>query len=485
MTTHLERMPTGIPGLDEVLMGGLIPRRTYLIVGRTGTGKTVLSLQWLLAGQKMGEQGLYISLAEPVDEIAKNVASFGWSVEGLAVRELVPSRASIPVEEEYTVFPPSDVESTSIWNAIYQAVEEVRPSRLVIDSAAQLRALSVDEYQFRKQILTLVKWLNQQGCTTLLIFEPTIAEHETSLTLAVDGVIRLWHEVGEAKLLTLRGLQVDKMRGSDFLSGIHAMRITNQGLVVFPHRIEPPAVSVPASGQVPSGVPELDEMLHGGIEIGTSTIISGPAGVGKTTLAIQFMCQAAQAGLPGIIYSFEEPTQFMRERAARIGLPVEALIGSGQLRFQGLNPMTLYPDEFLKILREAVEQDGRRAVMLDSTRGYHIAMEQFGALNVHLHNMLSYLNHHGITTFLVNEVERLTGELVITEIGVSYIVDNVLLLRYAEVDGRLMHVVSCLKKRLGEFEPDIREFRITRAGLQVGHRLEGLRGVLTGIPERR
>jgi len=485
MTAHLERMPTGIPGLDEVLMGGLIPRRTYLIVGRTGTGKTVLSLQWLLAGQRLGEQGLYISLAEPVDEIAKNVAGFGWSVEGLAVRELVPTQGSSPVREEYTLFPPQEVETVPIWNAIYQAVEDVRPSRLVIDSTAQLRALSVDEYQYRKQVLTLVKWLNQQGCTTLMIFEPTMAEQETSLTLAVDGVIRLWHEVGPAKLVTLRGLQVDKMRGSDFLSGIHAMRITNQGIVVFPHRIELPAASAPASGQIPSGVPELDEMLHGGIEIGTSTIISGPAGVGKTTLAIQFMCQAAQAGLPGIIYSFEESTRFMRERAARIGLPVEALIESGQLRFQGLNPMTLYPDEFLKILREAVEQDGRRAVMLDSTRGYHIAMEQFGALNVHLYNMLSYLNHHGITTFLVNEVERLTGELVITEIGVSYIVDNVLLLRYAEVDGRLIHVVSCLKKRLGDFEPDIREFRITPAGLQVGHRLEGLRGILTGVPERR
>lgn len=483
MSTELERLSTGIPGLDEVLHGGLIPRRTYLIVGRTGTGKTTLSLQWLLEGLRRGEPGLFISLVEPAGELAQNVSSFGWSIEGLAVRELVPTHTSGP-EEEYTVFPPHEVEIPSTWNAIYRAVEEVRPARVAIDSAAQLRALSMDEYRFRKQILMLVNWLNQQGCTTLLLFEPTLAEHETSLTMAVDGVIRLWHEVGPARLITLRGLQVDKLRGSDFMSGIHPMRITNAGIVVFPHRIESSGGSPPTTGQVRSAIPELDQMLHGGIELGTSTVISGPAGVGKTTLALQFVTQAAQAGLPSIVYSFEEPTRSMHRRASQIGMPVEALCESDSLRFRDINPMSLYPDEFLALVRQDVEAEGRRVLVLDSIRGYNIAMEEFGSLVTHMHNMLAYLNRQGVTTFLVNEVEYLTGDLRITEVGVSYLVDNILLLRYAEVDGKLMHVISCLKKRLGHFDPDIREFCITPEGLRVWHRLEGLRGVLSGIPER-
>lgn len=485
MPHYHERLPTGIPGLDTVLMGGLIPGRTYLIVGRPGTGKTILSLQWLFAGQQRGEPGLYLTLAEPAEELAANIACFGWTLKDLAVRELTPIPSLETVGEEYTVFRPEEVESQSVWNAIYQTVQQVNPSRVVIDSIAQLRALSVDEYQFRKQVLVLVNWLNRRGCTTLLLLDPETAELETSIALAVDGVIRLWHEIAPARLITIRGLQVDKMRGSDFLSGVHPFRITSAGIVVYPHVIEQPGEASHEQGHIISGVPELDQMLHGGLEWGTSTIISGPAGVGKTSLSLQFVFQAVKAGLPAVVYSFEEPTGFMRQRAARLGLSIEDDIRSGMLQLYDINPMTMYPDEFLARLREDVERNGRRVVMLDSTRGYNIAMEQFGALNVHLHNMLQYLHQKGVTTFLVNEVERLTGELMITEIGVSYIVDNVLLLRYAEVDGRLMHVVSCLKKRMGDFDPDIREFRITSEGIKVGHRLEGLRGVLTGIPERR
>ena len=485
MSHQVERLPTGVPGLDAVLMGGLIPGRTYLILGRPGTGKTILSLQWLFAGQQRDETGLYLTLAEPADELAANIAGFGWSLENLAVRELTPIPSLETLGEEYTVFRPNEVESRSIWNTIYESVQQVSPKRVVIDSIAQLRALSVDEYQFRKQVLMLVNWLNRRGCTTLLLLDPETAELETSIALAVDGVIRLWHEIAPARLISIRGLQVDKMRGSDFLSGVHPIRITSAGIVVYPHIIEQPSQVPYDLGQIPSGIPELDQMLHGGLEIGTSTIISGPAGVGKTSLALQFISQAVRAGMPAMVYSFEEPTSFMLRRAARLGIPLEDVVQTGLLAFHDINPMTMYPDEFLARLRREVGDNGRRVVLLDSTRGYNIAMEQFGALNVHLHNMLQYLHKEGVTTFLVNEVERLTGELLITEIGVSYIVDNVILLRYAEVDGRLIHVVNCLKKRMGDFDPDIREFLITPEGIRVGYRLEGLRGVLTGVPERR
>ncbi len=484
MSNLAERVPTGIPGLDTILMGGLIPGRTYVLIGKPGTGKTILSLQWLAAGRSRGERGLYITLAEPADQLAANVAGFGWNLEDIDVRELTPI-AVTPVKEEYTIFRADEVESPAVWNAIYEAVEQIHPARLVIDSVASLRVLSVDEYQFRKHMLSLVSWLNHQGCTTLLLLDPETAQEEHSIALTADGVIRLWHEIAPARLITLRGLQVEKFRGSDFLSGVHPLRITSAGVVVFPHIIEPPGHGSFEEGKLPSGIPELDEMLHGGLELGTSTIISGPAGVGKTSLGLQFISQAVRAGMPSVVYSFEEPTVFMRRRAGNLGIPVHEMTPAGLLEFHDINPMTLYPDEFLTLLREDVEVNGRKVVMLDSTRGYNIAMEQFGSLNVHLHNMLQYLHQKGVTVLLINEVERLTGELVITEIGVSYIVDNVILLRYAEVDGRLMHVISCLKKRLGDFESEIREYRITPTGIRVGHRLEGLRGVLTGVPERR
>lgn len=478
-----QRTPTGVPGLDEILHGGLIPRRSYLLVGAAGAGKTVFSIQWLLEGRRHGERLLYITLTEPGSDIKRNMATFGWQLEGIDLLDLTPSGDTDDTGEEYQVFSPSEVEHGAVWQAIYQAVKEKRPQRLVIDSVTQLRYLSTDEYQFRKKILSLVSFLNRSGCTSLLSFETSELERETSVGLAVDGLIRLRAEVSPSHVIGLRSIQVEKFRGSDFISGLHPMRITGEGIRVFPHRIEPIGGKHPTLDLISSGVAQLDELLGGGIESGTTTIISGPSGVGKTTLGIAFLTRAIAQGKRSVLFTFEEAVESLMIRSRGVGVPLDAVLEAGTLKVVRLNPMEQYPDEFLERVRESVEGEGFELVMIDSLRGYQLEMEQFGTPLDHIRNLVHYLNRYGVTSFLINEVEFITGSLRTTELAVSHLADNIILLRYAEYAGQVIKVIACLKKRLGSFQTDLRELHITPQGIQVGEKLAKLRGVLTGIPE--
>lgn len=480
--TPLSKLATGIPGLDEILYGGLSTQCSYLLVGSAGTGKTVFSLQWLRAGNARGEKGLYITLAEPAEKIQQNVAGFGWCLEGLELVDLTVKNGSGGVEAgEYHVFPPSDVENVPVWAGIYDAVKQKRPTRVVIDSLTQVRYLSTDEYQFRKQLLALVTFLDRSGCTSILAFEPTELEREASVALAVDGIMRLRMQVSPNRMVGLRSIQVEKLRGSDFMSGFHPMRIGTDGITVFPHRIEKAAPTQPGKGQLTSGTEALDELLGGGIEEGTTTLITGPAGVGKSTVAARFAAQAATQGRCAKIYAFEESVESLLVRCRGINMDVAPLVDGGKLQIQHVNAMHLYPDEFLEIMRADVER-GCKVVVLDSLRGYTLAMEEFGTPVTHLHNMVTYLNSNGVTTLLVNEVEYITGDLRATELGVSHLADNIILLRYAEYESRVIKVIGCLKKRLGGFQPELRELRIGADGLTVSDKLTFLSGILTGVP---
>ena len=279
----MQHVTTGIPGVDEILNGGFIPERSYLLVGAAGSGKTVFSIQWLLEGRKKGERLLCITLTEPIADIERNMQSFGWEMEGIELLDLTPAGSGETITEDYQVFAPDEVEQIAVWQAIYQAVREKRPQRLVLDSLTQLRYLSPDDYQFRKKILELVNFLNQNGCTSLLSFETSELERETSVALAVDGLIRLRAEISPSRVIGLRSFQIEKFRGSDFISGLHPMRITNSGIHVFPHRIEPIGGLHMAIELLRSGIPQMDDLLGGGLETGTTTIISGPSGVGGGT----------------------------------------------------------------------------------------------------------------------------------------------------------------------------------------------------------
>lgn len=476
------RISTGIQGLDEILHGGFMPDSSYLIVGGPGSGKTILSLQFMLESIKRKARCLYITYAEPEETIRKNAASFGWDLTALAFADLTKHTGHLDTDGEYTVFPPSEVEKEPVWKAIYQAVEEHKPDRLVIDSVTFLRYLSTDEHQYRKQTQKLVNHLSSAKCLSLLLFEPSELEKEISLALAVDGVIALRNEISAGKVTEIRSLEVSKLRGSPFLSGRHPLRITAQGIVVWPHKVEGLKKYDFERIVLESGISELDEMIGGGFMSGTCTLISGPSGVGKSTISMQFLSTAASKGIKGALYTFEEGTPSILSRARALRIPLEDRLEDGSITIREVNALEFYPDEFLQIVREDVQRNNIKLVVLDSLRGYCLAMEEHGNLTANMHNLVNYLRRNRVGILLVNEIEKLTGDLRITDLGVSYLADNVLLIRYAEYNGEVIKVISCLKKRLGDFQPELREFRITTQGIQVGEKLRHLRGVLTGVP---
>lgn len=426
---------------------------------------------------------MYVTLMEPGQQIGRDVHALGWSLEGIQMIDLSPrGLPDAKAGEEYSLFAPSEVEREDVWKGIYDAVERHLPDRLVIDSVTQLRYLSTDEYQFRRHILRLIAWLNERGCTTLLPFEPEASQDERSVELAVDGVLHLKYLISAGLSLGIRTVEVSKLRSSDFVTGRHPFRITPDGLVVYPHRVERTAESGQRHDQVGTGIAELDELLGGGIETGTTTLLSGPTGVGKTTLGMQILSRLP-AGVRGVLLTFEESRDTVLARCRGIGLPVDEAIAAGTLRIQRINPLERYPDELLAMVRGLVEGDGVRYVMLDSLRGYELAMEEFGKPQMHVHNLLAYLGRMGVTTLVVAETDTITGsELTATEIGVSHLADNIILLRYAEHEARLIKVIGCLKKRLGGFQPELRELSVSAQGIRLGGKLDRLRGILSGTP---
>lgn len=480
---QLKKEKTNIPGLDEILHGGLTKGFSYLVSGGTGAGKTILSLQWLLADFTKNDACMYITIAEPASELQANVDGFGWSLDNINILDLSPKKDYGKVEE-YNVFTPEEVELTQIWETIYEAIEKDKPQKLVIDSVTFLRYLSTDEFQFRKHMLVFVNYLKTIGCTALLVYEPAEMEKDASLALSVDGIISLKRKITTSRIIELRTLEIEKLRGGGYLSGSHYYKITNQGIHIYPHKIEP-SLSVPVAEELlPSGIHGLDVLLRGGIESGTCTLITGPTGVGKTSVGMQFLVEAAKNGKPSVLYSFEETMDFIMKRSEKIGIDLKPFIQTELIKIIYINPLELNPDEFLDKIRKRVE-GGVKVLMLDSLRGYDIAMEQFGNIIAHVQNMSNYLKSNQITTIFINEIENITGNLKLTDFGVSHIFDNALLLRYAEIDGNILHIISCLKKRVGSFEPELRELKIIEgSGITVGDKLSDLQGVLSGLPTR-
>lgn len=476
------RTSTGVPGLDEILHGGLLPKRSYLVVGGAGSGKTLLSLQFMLAVSSPKDRAMYVTLAEPEADIRRNVEALGWNLDKVDFVDLSP-REQPTGQGDYHVFAPSEVEQSRVWKGLIDAIEDKRPTRLVIDSVTQLGYLSTDEYQFRKQILALVAYLGRNGCTSYLLHEPSLLDREASVGLAVDGIIRVGRTISPGLAIGLRSVQIDKLRGSDFLSGLHPLMISADGITVFPHRVESLGEHRLGERQIGSGIAALDELLGGGLESGTTALFSGPAGAGKTTLGLSFLCEAARAGGRSVVYTFEESVESIASRCESIGIPARALLANGKLRIERVNPLQLYPDQFLAMIRNAVEQQGCTSVMVDSLRGYELAMEEFGQAKAHIHNLVTYLNRKGVTTLLISEVEHITStELRATDLGVSHLADSIVLMRYAEHAGQVIKIINCLKKRNSDFQPELRQFSITAKGIQVSEKLQHLRGILTGVP---
>lgn len=315
----------------------------------------------------------------------------------------------------------------------------------------------------------------------MLLFEPLEMKKASSVALAVDGVIWLRYEMSPGYIIGLRSIQIEKIRGSDFLSGYHPFKITNTGIHIYAHIIERGGKIAPGKKIWTSGIKELDLMLGGGIESGTTTIVSGPTGSGKSTLCTQFLMNEATKGIPGLIITLEESSLSFLERCRSIGMPADKMIEQNLIKIVEINAMETYPDELLVRMRHYISEGGYQLVVIDSLRGYTLAMEEYGTVIPHLHNLITYLNAHQVTTFLVNEIESITGSLRVTEHGLSHLADNIILLRYVEYDGELIKVIGCLKKRLGNFQSILRQIIITKKGIKVKNRLKNLEGILTGV----
>lgn len=475
-----ERVSVGIPGVDYILDGGLLRGRAYLLAGCGGTGKTIFSLEWLLAGREK-EKCVYITLSEPTGDVSDNVRAFGWNLEGITVVDLTPGLERPRAEEDYDVFPPSDVERTPYWEAIYEAIERHAPDRLVIDSLTTLLYLATDTHQFRKNILQLVTFLSKRKCTALLLFEPFELQNDPSVGLAVDGVFRLRMSISKARAVGVRDFQVEKMRGSNFLHGLHPLQITNKGIRVYPHITERIGPARPGQHQLPSGIAGLDRLLNGGLESGTTSLLAGPSGVGKSTLAAIFACQSVLLrSEKAVFYSFEESLDSLASRCTALGIPLGRLIDEKQIKFAHINPMELYPDQFLHWVRQDIEA-GCKLVVVDSVRGYEFSMEEFGKPIAHILNLNTYLCRNSITTVLTHESSSVGGAGRDSDVGISHLADNIVLLRYADQQGRLLKVIGCLKKRVGDFQPDFCELKITSSGLEVGERIACDGGMVRGI----
>lgn len=478
-----DRISTGVVGLDEILKGGFIPASSYLLLGGPGAGKTILSLQFLRQCRNVESHCLFLSLTESVTTIRRDAASFGWNLEKINLVDLTMAGEEPETNGEYSVFSPGEVEEETIWAKIYAAINEYRPKRLVIDAVTNLRYLATDEYQYRKHIQQLIHHLSKRQCHSLLLFEPGELEREQSIAMAVDGILWLHSDSSKERVTEIRTLEITKFRGSDYLSGRHPMRITADGIVVYPHCIEVLKRQSRDSKKLSTGVPSLDRLLMGGFYLGTCTLLTGPSGAGKSTLAAHFLVQAAQQNISSTMYCFEEGAESILDRCRDINIPLQSCLEQGTVSLCEINPLEMYPDEFLEIIRRDVEEKGRQVIVIDSLRGYNLAMNEFGNLAANIQNILNYIRRKRATLFLLNEMQDIVGNLRISEDGVSYLADNVLMIRYAEYSGEIIKVIACLKKRHGNFQADLREFKITEQGILVGAKLSRLRGLLTGVPQ--
>ena len=475
------RSRTGVPGLDDILNGGLIPHRLYLLEGSPGAGKTTLSLRFLQEGVQQGERCLYITLSESREELAAGAASHGWSLDGIEVVELIAGEGELDGEDEVTMYHPAEVELTETVRKVLDAVTRVNPSRVVFDSLAELRLLAQSSLRYRRQILALKQFFTGRRITVLLLDDLTSENADLQLHSIAHGVILL-EQLSPAYGAARRRLRVVKFRGTDYRGGYHDFAIKQGGVVIFPrlvaaeHRVEFPREAIH------SGVTALDALLGGGPERGTSTLLMGPAGSGKSTVAVQYAVAAAQRGDHAAIFAFDESSATLESRTAGLGIPLSQGTASGQVRVQQIDPAELSPGEFVHLVRQSVERDNARVVVLDSLNGYLNAMPDERFLTAQLHELLTYLGRSGVTTLMVVAQAGVVGMNMVSPVDASYLADSVVLFRYFEHSGKVKKAISVMKKRSGKHEQSIREMNFDERGIHLSEPLAQFRGILTGVP---
>jgi circadian clock protein KaiC len=479
LAPEITRCSSGSRGLDDVLGGGLPAGHFFLIEGEPGTGKTTLALQFMADGLKHGEKVLYVTLSESRDDLFTIGRLHGIDLDGLTILELRPSEQDLKPDGQYTVFHPAEVELNDRVQSILTEVDRQRPDRLVIDALSEVRMLAKDPLRYRRQILSLKEYA-PDNCTALLLDDRSSRYTDIELHSIVHGVVcmsRVPREYGR----TMRRIEVTKLRGCAFREGYHDYLIRKGGIVVFPRLV---AAEYGEGNddleQVGSGIPELDALSGGGLARGTSTLLIGPAGCGKTTIALRWLMAALERGETAVAYVFEETISTLLGRAAGLGMNFEPYIRSGKMKIEHIDPAEVSPGEFSAMLQNHVEKEQVRAVLIDSLNGFLQAMpgEQFVAL--HLHEILTYLNNRGILTLMVLAQMGLVGSAMQTPIDVSYLADNILVLRYFETRGEVRQAISMMKKRSGGHERSIRELRLGPDSIRVGAPLSNFQGILSG-----
>lgn len=471
---------SGIPGLDAILRGGFPRGHLYLIEGMPGAGKTTLALQFLREGARRGERCLYVTLSETEREMRATAQSHGWSLDGIILLELVPLEADLARRQG--MIHPSEVDLGETTALIERKVEELRPDRLVIDALTELRLLAQDSLSYRRQTLALKQFLAQRETTVLALDDLTDTHRGLQLHSVVHGVVTLEQRRMEYGVVRRR-LSVSKLRGVDFHSGYHDYVIRTGGLAVYESMIAAHHKRAFPAERVLSDLGALDELLGGGLRRGTSTLILGPSGVGKSSLALQYATAATRRGQRAAVFAFDESYRTAAERARGLGMNMDELVDEGRLVWEQINPATLSPGEFVDTVKRHVDENkaNARLVVIDSLNSYIASMPEERSLALHLHELLAFLGNQGVSTILIMAQHGLVGQPE-APLDVSFLADTIVLLRYFEAEGQVRKAISVLKNRSGQHEAAIREYRLAQGGIHVGAPIREFQGVLTGVP---
>jgi circadian clock protein KaiC len=477
----VEKANFGVSGLDDITVGGLSRGRLFLLEGSPGTGKTTIATQFLMAGAAAGERSLYITLSETENELRAGALSHGWDLAGINLFELVPPESLLDEEQQQSLLYSSDLELGETTRRIFQAFEEVKPDRVVLDSLSEIRLLAQSSLRYRRQILALKHYFARSGATVLMLDDLSSEANDRTMHSVAHGVFRL-EELSPEYGAERRRLRVIKYRGQSYRGGYHDFIIGTGGVRVFPRLVSAEHRKPFKREVLRTESAELNALLGGGVERGSSVLILGPAGTGKSLLALTFVVGAIRRGERAAMFVFDEELGLLFERAKGLGIDLQQLSDSGDLVIEQIDAAELTPGELSERVRSCVEEHHARTVVIDSLNGYQAAMPEEQALILHMHELLQYLNRQGASTFLTVAQHGLVGDMK-APVDVTYLADTVILLRYFEAYGRVRRAISVIKKRTSAHEDTIREFRINSKGLSLGEPLTGFQGVLRGVPE--